>query len=485
LSVSRHAGYNLVGSVVPIALSLVTVPLYLGLVGAERYGVLAIAWLLLGYFGLFDLGLGRATSFRIASLRDASPQDRADSFWAALAVNVLMGAVGALVLWIVATRFFGQVFKVGEHLRPEIVAAMPLLAASVPVATLTGVLTGAVQGRERFLEINIVSATSTALFQLLPLGIAWQFGPNLSLLLAGALSARLIAVMVLAFRCYLELVRGQAIRFRRGEVQTLLKYGGWVNLTSIFGPVLVIVDRLVIGVLLGATAVTSYTVPVQLAGRLAILPSSLTTALFPRLSASTPEERRALSERAMLTLAGLLGAPFVGGIFLVGPFLQLWVGDKIGPEGAFIGRIMVAAMWANGLALVSFTQLQASGRPDRVTKVLLAEIPPYLLLLYLGSKFLGLPGSAMATATRLVVDFVLLTLVAGAPARAWRLISAYGLLLGLAVWVAGVWPITDWRWFASAAVLGGAACALGLRTIPADVRSSLVNRARKLVRRTV
>jgi O-antigen/teichoic acid export membrane protein len=394
-----------------------------------------------------------------------------------------MGVVGALVLWFVSTRFFGNVFKVGEELRPEIISAMPLLAASVPVATLTGVLTGAVQGRERFLEINVVSATSTALFQLLPLAVAWKFGPNLVWILAAALSARFLAALVLGYRCYLEFVRGNAVRLARREVVTLLKYGGWVNLTSIFAPVLFMVDRFVVGVMMGAAAVTSYTVPVQLAGRLAILPSALTTALFPRLSAASPEQRRALCERAMLTLAGVLSGPFVGGIFIVGPFLYLWVGDKLGPEAAFIGRVMVAAMWANGLALVSFNNLQASGRPDRVTKVMLVEIPPYLLLLYLGSKYLGLSGSALATAFRYVGDFVLLTLVAGASARTWRVVATNFLLLGLAVWLAGLWPVTDWRWWVSAVTLVAAASVLGLRTIPADVRASLVRRAPAFVRK--
>lgn len=40
-SISRNASYNLVGSLVPIALALFTVPLYLHLVGADRYGILS------------------------------------------------------------------------------------------------------------------------------------------------------------------------------------------------------------------------------------------------------------------------------------------------------------------------------------------------------------------------------------------------------------------------------------------------------------
>jgi O-antigen/teichoic acid export membrane protein len=125
VSVSRHTGYNLVGSVIPILLSLVTVPIYLHLVGPDRYGVLAIAWLLLGYFGLFDLGLGRATSFRIAALRDATPQARADTFWSALVVNVGMGVIGGLILWLAASYLFAHAIKVSESLRTEMLSATP------------------------------------------------------------------------------------------------------------------------------------------------------------------------------------------------------------------------------------------------------------------------------------------------------------------------------------------------------------------------
>jgi O-antigen/teichoic acid export membrane protein len=483
VSVSRNATYNLIGDSLPIVLSLVTVPIYLSLVGLERYGVLAIAWLLLGYFGLFDLGLGRATSFRIASLRDSSPQARADTFWAALLVNLAMGLVGGAALWVASLQFFTLAFKVDEGLRPEVLDAIPFLAASVPIATLTGVLTGAVQGRERFLEVNIVSSLSTCVFQLLPLLVAWQVGPNLVLLLAAALFARSLAVVALAYRCYRELTSGQEIRAVRSEIVTLLKYGGWVNLTSIFGPVLVIVDRFVIGAVLGAVAVATYTVPVQLASRLAILPASLTTALFPRLSASTDKERDQLSERAMMTLAGLLCFPFVGAIFILEPFLNVWIGSKLGDDAGLIGRIVVAGMWANGLALISFTQLQASGRPDRVTKVLLVEIPPYLALLYAGSHYLGLIGCALAAAARNIVDFVLLTLTAGSFRRGWGNIAVGATILGLSVWLASLWGIRDWQWWLAAIACLTASLGFGYITTPPSVQQQLLGRVVGLLRR--
>lgn len=479
MSVRRHTSYNLIGSILPIALSLLTVPIYLKLVGPDRYGVLAIAWVLLGYFGLFDLGLGRATSFRIAALRDASPNERADTFWAALAVNAGMGIVGGAALWLAGNLFFGRIFKVEEALRPEILSAVPLLAASVPIATLTGVLSGALQGREKFLLTNVVSVTSTTLFQLLPLSLAFFVGPNLVLLLGGALAARALSVLVLGYLCHREITDGHPRRIERQEILVLLRYGGWVTMTSVFGPMLVIADRFVIGAVLGAVAVTIYSVPIQLAQRMAILPSALTTALFPKMSAASPAQQQMMGEKATRTLAALLGLPFLGTIFLMEPFLRAWVGHDIGGQAGPIGRIMLIGFWANGFALIPFTRLQASGRPDVVTKILLAEIPPHFALLYFGMHFFGLWGIALALTTRFVVDFLLLTWAAGKNFKPLPILALNFGLLVAATHVAGLWPITDWRWWASASAFGLAVLGLSWLVLPSDVKEELVGRLRR------
>jgi O-antigen/teichoic acid export membrane protein len=480
LSIRRHTVYNLAGSVAPIILSLATVPPYLHLVGAERYGVLAIAWLLLGYFGLFDLGLGRATSFRIAGQKAEPPEARAKTFWAALVVNASMGLVGGLILWGAAQFFFSRVMKVDEALRPEVLAAVPFLAAAVPTATITGVLTGAMQGRERFLEINLISSISTALFQLLPLALAWKFGPNLSLLLAGAIAARLLAAAVLAYRCMRSVTEGHRFQFDRAEIITLLKYGGWVSLTSVFGPILYMIDRFMIGGLLGATSVTDYTVPFQLASRTAVLPSALTTAMFPRLSSATVEERAALGRTASLVLVSLLSPVFLGGIFIMGPFLHIWVGSQLGSGAPWVGRIVLVAMWANALALVSFTRLQASGRPDLVTKIMLCEIPPYLATLALLTHAFGLVGSAAATTARSVVDYLLLTWAAKTGYAGFLSVATNFVILVIGVICAGRWEPTNLAWWASAAVLESLSVAVGLRTLPPAITTGILNRFRMI-----
>lgn len=473
-SVGRNAGYNLAGAAIPLVLSLVTVPIYLKLVGPDRYGVLAIAWLMLGYLGLFDLGLGRATAFRIAALRDAPAEERASTLWSAIVVNLGMGLIGALIMWAAADWFFTHIFKVDAAIRPEIIAGVPFLALTVPVATMTGVMTGALQGREQFLRTNSISVTSTILFQLFPLGVAWLYGPYLPQLLLAALAARVVAIAILWVLCHGELTRGHPVRVEKARVKELLSFGGWVSVTSFVGAMLVVTDRFLIGAVLGAVAVTLYSIPFQLAQRIAIVPSSLTTALFPRLSAAPPEEQTRLGALAFKTIAALVTLPVLGGVLLIGPFLELWVGSEIGGQAAPVGRLLLIGFWINAFALVPFTRLQASGRPDRVALILLAQVPFYLAGLVAAMKLYGIVGCALMFVIRCFVDLLLLS---------WFLekrVTGFGLLLAnlALLLLAAALPLVSGPfqplWLAGSALLLGAAGVLGLVSLPVEIRGKLM-----------
>ena len=306
MSIRRNTAYNLLGSLIPLAVSLVTIPIYLGLIGEARYGVLAIAWLLLGYFGLFDLGLGRATAQRIAALHDGTASERAQTFWTALTLNIGLGVLGGLLIWPLASYFFGNVFKIDEALRPEMQAAVPWLILAVPMATLSGVLSGALQGRERFLELNLISVSGTVLFQVLPLMTAMLFGADLGVLLPAALFARLFTLLMLFARCRRHVIQGQAITFERAQAGQLLRFGGWVTVTSFVGPMMVILDRFIIGAIADAKAVAYYTVPFQLGERSTTLSGALTSALFPRFAAVTVQEQQRLAQEGLRVLATAL-----------------------------------------------------------------------------------------------------------------------------------------------------------------------------------
>ena len=65
----RHTLYNLIGLGLPLVAAVLTIPLLIEALGVERFGMLALIWALVSYFGLFDLGLGRALTRELAGLR--------------------------------------------------------------------------------------------------------------------------------------------------------------------------------------------------------------------------------------------------------------------------------------------------------------------------------------------------------------------------------------------------------------------------------
>lgn len=413
MSTSKHTIYNIVGALLPMGLLLVTIPLYIGLIGDARYGLLAVAWLLLDYFGLFDLGLGRATAQRIAALGNAAPAERATSFWTALAINAGLGVLGGLLVWPVALYFFGHGFTVEESLKEEFKNAISWLVLAVPLTTLSGVLTGALQGRSRFLELNVVSLVGSMLIQTVPLVVAYSHGPDLAWLLPAVVLSKVVTLSALFWLCFEHVFKGQPKTFSTPEAKSLLTFGGWVTVTSLVSPLMTMLDRFAISAMLGAKAVTYYTVPFQLVQRSTIIPGALASAVFPRLAAAGPAESIALGSLAIRTLTVVMTPIMLVGVFAIEPFLGWWLNPEFSQQAARAGQVLLLGFWVNAFAVIPFVQLQAGGKPDLVAKCHMAEVLPYLLGLYAGLHFFGLVGAAAVFCLRTALDCLLLMHMAG------------------------------------------------------------------------
>ena len=64
MRVLRHTFYNLLGLGLPLLAAVVTIPVLVSELGDARFGLLTLIWAVVSYFGLFDLGLGRALTLQ-------------------------------------------------------------------------------------------------------------------------------------------------------------------------------------------------------------------------------------------------------------------------------------------------------------------------------------------------------------------------------------------------------------------------------------
>lgn len=413
MSLVRHTLYNLSGAAVPLGVSLITVPLYLHQIGEARYGVLAIVWLLLGYFGLFDLGLSRATANHIARLCDAPIEEREGVFWTALIINATLGTLGGLVLFWIGAPLLGHLLRMPADLRAETLATLPFMAAAIPVSTITAVLTGTLEARQRFGILNAIQATGTILFQGAPLVAAYLVAPRLQVLVTVAVGVRVLSAVPILLAVARFLPLRHRPRFRAEWVRRLFGYGAWITITNVIGPILSSIDRFVIAAVSGAAAVSYYTVPFNLASRSGIFPLALSRALFPRFSVVDQPEATRLAQESVSILNSVMTPLAVLGIFVMYPFLTLWVGPVFAGHAAPVGEILLLGIWINSLASVPLGSLQAQGHPDIVAKFHVLELAPYAVALWGGLHLFGLAGAAMAWASRVWLDAILLFWASG------------------------------------------------------------------------
>jgi Polysaccharide biosynthesis protein len=253
----KNVAINFFGLILPTFVSLVTVPTYIRLLGVERYGVVSLVWTFIGYFGVLDLGMGMAAQNQISKARAASDGAQgALVFWSAFWLNLATGVVGGLLLYIGGYLYTTHFTHAVPAMREELYGALPWLALAIPVANVSWVCAGAINGAERFGVYNWNQAFGTFLFQLLPLGAAWLIAPTLPTVLAAAVLARGIAAVLLARagRRVLGIDRVSMPRIR--VAKDLFRFGGSMLVASMTIMVGDTLDRVLLGAGLGQAGVT-------------------------------------------------------------------------------------------------------------------------------------------------------------------------------------------------------------------------------------
>jgi O-antigen/teichoic acid export membrane protein len=187
----------------------------------------------------------------------------------------------------------------------------------------------------------------------------------------------------------------------------LLSFGGWITVSGLASPLMVNLDRLIIGSMLSIAAVTYYSVPFQIFNKLPMLPGAMANVLFPALSATArlhPARASKLFERAS-RYALLVMFPGVLILFCFAPeVLALFFGADIANHGYCAMRWLLIGVLANGLALIPYGLVQAANRPDLTAKFHVAEFPIYFTALFVLLPRFGIAGAAAAWTIRVTAD---------------------------------------------------------------------------------
>jgi len=402
---------NIFGSVISIALTLITVPLYVSQIGEARYGILSLVWIMMGYLGLLDFGLSQATTNALAKLHDAHPRERGSVLMTSLWSNIALGSLGGLIIYGAGSYILLAMHGLSDNLRGEVSGIMPWMAPILPLAMASGVGIGALEASERFLVSNVLQIISNVLGQAAPLLVAIFWGPELTKVIPATLAVRaLTTFIILAF----VLTKGNfhiRVKYDFSRAKGLLGYGIWITVSNLIGPLMTSLDQFVVGNVIGASFVARYAVPMNAASRLQILNGALGRTVFPRFSRLSKEEATHLATRSAVSMSYLSAMLFAPALVVVHPFFDFWMGKNFAIDAAPVASALFIGAWFNGLAFLPAMLLLGQGKPDRLAKLHVFEVLPYLVLLWFLIHAFGLVGAAMAWSLRTSFDALALMLI--------------------------------------------------------------------------
>ncbi len=409
---ARNVALNAAGWALPAACALLAIPALVRAMGADRFGLLAFAWTLVGSFSPFDLGIGRALTQALAVRAGRADQDDSPEIvWTAWWLMLGVGIAGALALAFAAPALAGRWLHVAPQLQDEARDALRLLAAAVPLTVLTSGMRGVLEAGQDFRAVNALRVPLALLTFVGP----WAVQPishGLVLSVGVLVAARLvicIAHAVIVGVRHRQLRRVRAPRAR--ALRSLAGVAGWMTFSTLATPILATGDRFLIGGALPIAAFAQYAAVSEVASKLSVVSAVLQPVLFPALAAAlaaAPLRAAALFDRGLrATAAGVAPAALVL-VVLAPEGLRAWLGAALARDAAPVLQLLTIAWYVNSCAQMPFVVLQSAGRADLPAKFHAVEIPLYLGALWALLERYGLVGAAIAFALRIAFDTVAL-----------------------------------------------------------------------------
>jgi O-antigen/teichoic acid export membrane protein len=431
---AANAAWTLAGSVVPAVVGLAAVPLILRGFGVERFGILSLAWVIIGYVGVFDLGLGRAVTRQVSELLVSPDRPRVGRvLWTAWYLMAALGVIGGALGALAAPWFVQQVVRVSPEFQRDAITSFYLVAFGVPVVVLTPGARGALEAFQRFGLVNAVRLPTGLLTFLVPL-ITLRFTTDLAPAIAGLILVRMTALVVYAAMCF-RVIDGVArpAPFDRDIARELVSFGSWLTATNIVSPLMVSFDRFFVSGLISVSAVAYYVTPYEAVSKALFVPAAVGIVLFPAFAATVGADRQRLGHlfRSGVRAVFLVQAPLALAVIWLAPdILRVWLGPEFATRSTGVMRWLMLGVFINSLAFLPCSLLQGLGRSDLTAKVHLAELPAYIVLLVACIEWLGIEGAAIAWCARVSLDAIVLFWLAGRVGG-----ERFGALLpSLAVW---------------------------------------------------
>jgi O-antigen/teichoic acid export membrane protein len=414
--VIRGGFWSVGGQVSLIIAALVATPFVIRLLGVKAYGLLALLGLLIGYGAFVDLGMGAAsTKFAADAYGIGDGDGEATVIWSASLIALVPALSAALLMTAFSHSIAEGFLRLRGSLGDQATLAIRIASAGFVLKALCGVFNTTPVIRMRW-ALNTLIMNGTMVLQTLLVPFALWAGGGVAVavgLEATGVGVALVANMVVTRQLQPSI---WPPRISTYVLRQVTRFGINMTATGLAGLVLIEIDRLVLARMVSVAAVGYYTVAATVASLLNVIPFAIGGPLLPGfaiLIASSQMDEAATLYRRALRIIGASTLPLA--LILVAvtrTFLRLWAGPSFVSHSSEPLFLLVVAVACNAVSSVPFSAISASGHPQRLARINVGQVVPYVGLVIVGVHFWGPTGAAAAAAVRSFVTLVLYLLAA-------------------------------------------------------------------------
>lgn len=410
-SVKKNILWNLSSNILPLIAGLVLIPKIIAVYDLEIFGLIALAWGVIGYFSLFDLGLSRALTQLVSKYigGNKSPTEIAQLIRTGFFSMWILGIVGGIVLWLSSPLIIHSMIEISSALETDTFRAFALLALSIPIVVHTTGLRAVLDALHLFKISSLIRTI---------LGIGSFIGPYLIAFLNPSLVNAVISLMIIRLIVWvlhlIAVTRSKILATKTpllnfSQLKTLLHFGSWMTISNIISPIMEYMDRFMIAAVLSLSAASYYVAPNQVVIRLLAVPVAISGVLFPIFSQcwqKDPNYSAHLLKQGFSYVILIIFPPAVFLAFFANEWLSLWLTPEFAIQARLVVVWLTIGVMMNGAAQILYAKVQGTGHSDWTAKLHLAEVLPYLLILFLSLHQWGVVGAALAWTIRVTADFL-------------------------------------------------------------------------------
>jgi O-antigen/teichoic acid export membrane protein len=380
---------------------LLTAPVLLRHLGATEYGLWAVATALVSTGSIVASGFGDANIQFIAKARSHGDiKAIVCAVRSTMGINLLLGAVLALISWMLVPHVSGRIMSSDPGSQYESLRALRVASLLILVRAIESVCVSTQRAYERYGAAVRISIIARILTLLVAIPLAYR-GMGVVGIMVG--TGVLITAGTIAQLVRLRQHLGTASllpSFDRAATAALFGFGIFSWIQALSGVIFTQVDKLMLGVSLGATAVTAYVLCVQMAQPIYGIVAAGLHFLFPYLAGLQTTKSNSVLKKAVFSALALNVAFVLVGtttVLLLGhAVLYMWVGASVAEESVKILSPIVWGFALMGLNVTGYYTMLALGQVRIVTVLGIAGGAVMVSLMALLLPKMGIMGLVLA-----------------------------------------------------------------------------------------